>query len=202
MKIRHSEPYAPLRARLPAIGDQLDAIMKFASFLHESGQELPGPVLDCRAMSRRKAALPQACSATYRPAGRRGLTTACPAEFQSDSLAGISISEFHDSHTQNHRLYGALGAEFGRLHRLVAGSAAEAVRALRALLPGFERRMLDSGDQGVRYACFIGRRNLAEDDSACPPGRTRSASRRCRPARAAFPGDPGRGHDRGQLHSR
>ena len=23
--------------------------------------------------------------------------------------------------------------------------------------------MLDSGDQGVRYACFIGRRNLAED---------------------------------------
>ena len=82
------------------------------------------------------------------------------------------------------RLYGALGAEFGRLHRLAVGSAAEAVRALCALLPGFERRMLDSGDQGVRYACFIGRRNLAED-SACPPGRTRSASRRCRPAPSA-----------------
>ncbi|MBR8653984.1 hypothetical protein KDH83_11785 [Achromobacter sp. Marseille-Q0513] len=47
MKIQHSEPYTPLRARAyPAIGDQLDAIMKFASFLHESGQELPGPVLD------------------------------------------------------------------------------------------------------------------------------------------------------------
>ena len=30
--------------------------MKFASFLHESGQELPGPVLDWVAMSRRKAA--------------------------------------------------------------------------------------------------------------------------------------------------
>ena len=46
MKIRHSEPYAPARPAYPAIGDQLDAIMKFASFLHESGQELPGPVLD------------------------------------------------------------------------------------------------------------------------------------------------------------
>ena len=67
------------------------------------------------------------------------------------------------------RLYGALGAEFG-LHRLAVGSAAEAVRALCALLPGFERRMLDSGDQGVRYACFIGRRNLAEDEFGLPAG--------------------------------
>ena len=68
------------------------------------------------------------------------------------------------------RLYGALGAEFGRLHRLAVGSAAEAVRALCTLLPGFERRMLDSGDQGVRYACFIGRRNLAEDELGLPAG--------------------------------
>ena len=67
------------------------------------------------------------------------------------------------------RLYGALGAEFGRLHRLAVGSA-EAVRALCALLPGFERRMLDSGDKGVRYACFIGRRNLAEDELSLPAG--------------------------------
>ena len=30
--------------------------------------------------------------------------------------------------------------------------------------------MLDSGDQGVRYACFIGRRNLAEDEFGLPAG--------------------------------
>ena len=44
------------------------------------------------------------------------------------------------------------------------------MRALCALLPGFERRMLDSGDKGVRYACFIGRRNLAEDELSLPAG--------------------------------
>ena len=102
------------------------------------------------------------------------------------------------------RLYGALGAEFGRLHRLAVGSAAEAVRALCALLPGFERRMLDSGDQGVRYACFIGRRNLAEDEFGLPAGQDeiRIAPMPAGAKRGGFPGDPGRGHDRGQLHSR
>lgn len=45
MKIRHYEPYAPLRARAyPAIGDQLDAIMKFAAHLQASGQSLPADV--------------------------------------------------------------------------------------------------------------------------------------------------------------
>lgn len=45
MKIRHYEPYAPLRARAyPAIGDQLDAIMKFALHLQSSGQTLPDEV--------------------------------------------------------------------------------------------------------------------------------------------------------------
>ncbi|CAB3898441.1 hypothetical protein A7P25_08435 [Achromobacter xylosoxidans] len=45
MKIRHYEPYAPLRARAyPAIGDQLDAIMKFAAHLQASGQALPAEV--------------------------------------------------------------------------------------------------------------------------------------------------------------
>ncbi len=45
MKIRHYEPYAPLRARAyPAIGDQLDAIMKFAQHLQSSGQVLPDEV--------------------------------------------------------------------------------------------------------------------------------------------------------------
>lgn len=68
------------------------------------------------------------------------------------------------------RLYGRLGAEFGRLHRLAVSSTAEAIRALCVLLPGFESRLLDSESKGVRYACFIGRRNLGEAELARPSG--------------------------------
>lgn len=68
------------------------------------------------------------------------------------------------------RLYGRLGAEFGRLHRLAVSSTSEAIRALCVLLPGFESRLLDSESKGVRYACFIGKRNLREDELARPAG--------------------------------
>ena len=40
------------------------------------------------------------------------------------------------------RLYGALGREFGRVLHLAVATPAEAVRALRAVLPGFERAFL------------------------------------------------------------
>jgi hypothetical protein len=58
LKIRHSEPYAPLRARAyPAIGDQLDAIMKFACHLRDAGQPLPASVQqwvdDCQRVKQR-----------------------------------------------------------------------------------------------------------------------------------------------------
>ena len=49
-------------------------------------------------------------------------------------------------------------------------SPAEAVRALRALLPGFEKALADSGERGVRFACFAGKRNLAEDELGLPVG--------------------------------
>lgn len=67
------------------------------------------------------------------------------------------------------RLYGWLGSQFGRVHRLAVQTPAEAVHALCSMLPGFERAMLSSRGQGVTYACFIGRRNIAEsglEDSA------------------------------------
>ena len=49
------------------------------------------------------------------------------------------------------RLYGKLGARFGRIHRLAVASAAEAVRALCALRPGFERELMTSREKGVGY---------------------------------------------------
>ena len=58
------------------------------------------------------------------------------------------------------RLYGKLGARFGRLHRLAVDSAAEAVRALCALKPGFERELMTSRDRGIGYAIFLGKKNL------------------------------------------
>jgi len=61
------------------------------------------------------------------------------------------------------RLYGWLGKKYGRVHRLAVLSAAEAVHALCSTIPGFEKDFLANGS---RYACFIGKRNLAEDEVA------------------------------------
>lgn len=68
------------------------------------------------------------------------------------------------------RLYGRLGAEFGRMHRLAVSSTAEAVRALCVLIPGFQVAMACSASKGVSYACFVGRRNIPEDELSHPAG--------------------------------
>ncbi|WLW63689.1 tail assembly protein [Achromobacter sp. PD1] len=68
------------------------------------------------------------------------------------------------------RLYGRLGARFGRVHRLAVCSTAEAIRALCVLMPGFERELSESELHGVRYACFLGKRNIGEDDIGHPVG--------------------------------
>lgn len=62
------------------------------------------------------------------------------------------------------RLYGTLGAQFGRVHRLAVESCAEAVQALSVLLPGFQREITTSKDRGVAYACFLGKRNIATEN--------------------------------------
>lgn len=62
------------------------------------------------------------------------------------------------------RLYGQLGAKFGRVHRLAVESCAEAVQALSVIVPGFEKEMIGSKDRGIGYACFIGKRNLREEN--------------------------------------
>lgn len=69
------------------------------------------------------------------------------------------------------RLYGRLGAKFGRVHKLVVMSTAEAIRALCVLLPGFERELMESKDRGVEYACFIGKQNINKDQLNFPTGK-------------------------------
>lgn len=61
------------------------------------------------------------------------------------------------------RLYGKLGAQFGRVHRLAVESTAEAVRALCVMLPGFERELMTSRDRGITYACFLGKTNISKE---------------------------------------
>lgn len=68
------------------------------------------------------------------------------------------------------RLYGKLGAQFGRVHRLAVRSTAEAVRALCVMIPGFERELNESKDNGVAYAVFIGKRNIGAENLQEPTG--------------------------------
>lgn len=59
------------------------------------------------------------------------------------------------------RLYGKLGAKFGREFKMAVTSPAEAVQALCSQLPGFETHLTESKDNGVGYAVFNGKHNLS-----------------------------------------
>jgi len=49
------------------------------------------------------------------------------------------------------RLLGAFGREFGRTHRLVVETAAEAIRALCTLFPDFRPRVIEQAERGVAW---------------------------------------------------
>lgn len=66
------------------------------------------------------------------------------------------------------RLYGKLGALYGRTFKMAVGSPAEAVRALCSQLPGFERFLTNAKDRGMTFAVFVGRRNIGEDELKFP----------------------------------
>ncbi|MGE8150898.1 tail assembly protein [Pseudomonas vancouverensis] len=70
------------------------------------------------------------------------------------------------------RLYGTLGASFGRVHRLAVSNAAEAIHALCILIPGFERFMMESRDRGLTYSVFLGRDNIGHEQLKAPSGKT------------------------------
>ena len=70
------------------------------------------------------------------------------------------------------RLYGKLGAKFGRLHHFSVHNVREAIRALCVMLPGFEQELRSSGRHGVAYAVFLGRTNIGIDQLEHPPGKS------------------------------
>ena len=70
-------------------------------------------------------------------------------------------------------LLGELGRQFGRRHKMVVASAAEAVRALSANFPTFERELVSSGERGVGYKVLIGRDELNLERLHEPSGQQR-----------------------------
>ncbi|PTS72004.1 phage tail protein [Stenotrophomonas sp. HMWF022] len=68
------------------------------------------------------------------------------------------------------RLYGKLGARFGRKFRLAVNSPAEAIHALCVLVPGFQQYLMGAKSKGMEFAVFNGRQNLSRDQLHDPPG--------------------------------
>lgn len=66
------------------------------------------------------------------------------------------------------RLYGQLGRLFGRVHHLAVSTAQEAVRALCANYPAFERYLREHSEPG--YHVFLGKRNIGEEGLTDPTG--------------------------------
>ncbi|YCH28955.1 tail assembly protein [Erwinia sp. D4-22] len=62
------------------------------------------------------------------------------------------------------RLYGVLGATFGRVHHMAVETPREAIRALCVVIPGFERFLNTSKKRGLTYAVFSGKRNIGQDE--------------------------------------
>lgn len=66
------------------------------------------------------------------------------------------------------RLYGVLGTKFGREHKFVCDDTAGAVRALCSMVPGFQAFLMNSKEAGLGFACFIGKKNISEQQLSYP----------------------------------
>ncbi|MTC55210.1 MULTISPECIES: tail assembly protein [Providencia] len=65
---------------------------------------------------------------------------------------------------KNIRLYGVIGAKFGREHQLAINSPREAIKALPVLYDGFEQFLANAHLKGLEFAVFKGKRNINEDE--------------------------------------
>lgn len=68
------------------------------------------------------------------------------------------------------RLYGTLGAKYGREHKIYVNSTSEAIRALCTQHEGFFEDLRDSEEKGIGFAVFLDKRNLKEDQLDNPVG--------------------------------
>lgn len=70
------------------------------------------------------------------------------------------------------RLYGRLGATFGRSFQFVleSNTTAEAISALCSQIPGFRSYLAKAKDRGMAFTVFVGERNLSKEDLSTPSG--------------------------------
>ncbi|WP_047284139.1 tail assembly protein [Pseudomonas protegens] len=68
-------------------------------------------------------------------------------------------------------LSGSLARMFGREHQVAITGGFKEVMGYFRQFPGFERYMVQSADNGLRFAVFNGRRNLSETDIHQPLGK-------------------------------
>lgn len=66
------------------------------------------------------------------------------------------------------KLSGVLGKLFGKIHHRVIRDTREAVRALNATIPGFEKYLNSSKSRGLTYSVYVGERNIGEQDLNFP----------------------------------
>lgn len=65
------------------------------------------------------------------------------------------------------KLYGHLGKQFGKLHAYEIRTPAEAIKALRANYPGFDKALLD--DNYIGYKVLVGKDNRSETEKLMYP---------------------------------
>jgi len=62
------------------------------------------------------------------------------------------------------KLYGILGKKFGKQFKLDVANTREAMRALSAQVPGFEKFMLHAHEQGLTFAVYQDKLNISEQE--------------------------------------
>lgn len=68
------------------------------------------------------------------------------------------------------RLYGRLGAIFGRVHRYDVQSPAEAVKALSVTLEGFQQYLMSARRNGMVFTVLKGKRQVSQEDLTMESG--------------------------------
>ena len=62
------------------------------------------------------------------------------------------------------KLYGILGKKFGKQFKLDVANTREAMRALSAQVPGFEKFMLHAHEHGLTFAVYQDKHNISEQE--------------------------------------
>ncbi|MGS3334429.1 tail assembly protein, partial [Serratia marcescens] len=71
---------------------------------------------------------------------------------------------FIDTSLRTIRFHGPMIKVFGREFKYRAPTVPKAIDAMKNLLPGFERYMLEAHKRGLTFSVFVGKRNVGQDE--------------------------------------